>query len=78
MRHAYKLLMEVIGKPSIPQKMQIVLEPLENPQWRDARKVHDWRNHIPETMQSIWDRLSMEARIVAYIFAKQAADREEW
>lgn len=49
-----------------------------HPDWGAASRVHDWRNHVTPAVRSRWLRLSAEARIVAYMAAKDAADAEEW
>jgi len=51
---------------------------LTDPQWERAGKVHDWRNHIPETVRNVWDAMSLDARVVSYVFAREAAQSEEW
>lgn len=43
-----------------------------------AGKVHDWRNHVPDELVECWLELTDEARGVAVVFARAAADREEW
>lgn len=48
------------------------------PDFVGARKVHDWRNHVPEEIAEQWDVLGEDARAVAYIMAHEAADGEEW
>ena len=51
---------------------------LEDPKWHDARLVHDWRNHVLEAVVEAWPGLSLDARVVAYLFARTAASAEEW
>lgn len=41
-------------------------------------KCHNWKNHIPESIEQIWPQLSEETRLVALIMAEEIADREEW
>lgn len=48
------------------------------PDFEHARRVHDWRNYIPEHLRAMWPRLSEEARITAMLVAIPIADREEW
>lgn len=44
----------------------------------NTSKVHDWRNHVSYVVADLWNELSMESRMVAFIAAKDAADAEEW
>lgn len=41
-------------------------------------KVHEWKNHIHESIEQIWNQLSEESRLVALIMAEDRADKEEW
>jgi hypothetical protein len=56
----------------------ILLADLETPEFDNAGRVHDWRNHVPEEVKEQWDQLSVEARKVAYLAAYNEAEREEW
>ena len=51
---------------------------INSPEWNKAGKVHDWRNHIPEPVKECWERLSVDAKHVAYYMAEQKADQEVW
>lgn len=51
---------------------------LADPQFDRAVRVHDWRNHVPGDVVKNWPKLSTEARAVAFIFACNGADLEEW
>lgn len=41
-------------------------------------KVHNWRNHVPESIREVWDALAPQARAVAILMAQERANREEW
>ncbi len=49
------------------------LDDLENPRWDDAQKCHDWRNHVPPFVRSVWpafnhaqrERLAEWAQVLA-------------
>ena len=45
---------------------------------RPRYRAHDWRNHLHSGIEAIWEDLSEEARLVAFILAEEAADNEEW
>lgn len=51
---------------------------MDDPQWNKARKVHEWRNYVPEVLQENWKFLTSEARVAVYLTAKQQADQEDW
>lgn len=40
--------------------------------------VHEWKNHIHQSIEEIWPKLGEEARLVAVIMAEVAADNEGW
>lgn len=46
--------------------------------WENARRVHDWRNHVPEVIAHAWPLLDEQARVVAFLMASKMADAEEW
>ncbi len=48
------------------------------PQWDEAGRVHDWRNHVPEAVQAIWTTFTAEQRAALVDWAEGLADREEW
>jgi hypothetical protein len=53
-------------------------ENVDNPDWEHRQKIHDWRNHIPETVQKIWKSFTTYQK---WILAKEAqvkADEETW
>jgi len=37
----------------------------------------DWRNFIPQGLKDMWDRLPVESRILAIMFAEKVARKEE-
>ena len=56
----------------------LTLKMIENPKWNKAEKVHDWRNHVIDSIRNNWKELSFETRLVVYVIAEGEADREEW
>lgn len=60
---------------------EMVLVRLENPRWEQAgylEPCHNWRHHVPEDVQDMWDELPIEARMVALLMAEEQASQEEW
>ena len=55
-----------------------VLAAIEKPEWERAQKCHDWRNHVSDALQLLWDGLSVESRVVALLSALDIADSEDW
>ncbi len=51
---------------------------LESPMFEDAKKCHDWRNHVHDEFISNWDNLTLREKKIIYIFAEDMANREEW
>ena len=47
-------------------------------QWDDGGTTHNWRNHVGEQVQAIWDTLTAVQKIAIARDAETEADREEW
>lgn len=43
------------------------LDAVADPQWGRASRTNDWRNHVEPEIINVWDELSLDARIVAYL-----------
>ena len=43
------------------------LDAIKDPQWEDACRTNDWRNYVSYHVASLWDSLSVESRLVAYL-----------
>ena len=41
-------------------------------------RCHDWRNYVDDEIIGLWGRLSLDARIIAFLVAERAAGNEEW
>ena len=41
-------------------------------------RVHDWRNHVPESVEQRWHTLSNTERLLVVEVAEYSAEREEW
>ena len=54
------------------------MNPWENPVWKDAGYIHDWRTHVPEDVKAIWLSFNVIQRVALYEWAKDLADSEEW
>ena len=49
------------------------------PKWDEAYRVADWRNYIPIELQRMWDKLSIESRIITFYLAETMAHEfENW
>jgi hypothetical protein len=51
---------------------------LDKPEFENAGRVHDWRNHVPDDIKEVWGQLSYEAKFIAAYVADEAAGKEEW
>jgi hypothetical protein len=49
-----------------------------NPEWEKATKVHDWRNHVPENVQSMWGTFTIDQRCALVEWAEASASMEHW
>ncbi len=44
----------------------------------DTDKTHDWRNHVPEVVASVWSELTERERILVALVAELPASSEDW
>lgn len=51
---------------------------INNPEFENTRRVHDWRSHVPDWAIKSWKHLSAETRVVIYVMCEELADKEEW
>jgi hypothetical protein len=49
-----------------------------SPDWTEDRRVHNWRNHVPEHVRVIWPSFSDEQKQHLAIWADELASAEEW
>lgn len=49
-----------------------------NPEWAKVGKVHDWRNHIPENVQTMWETFTLEQRQALVEWGESLASQEHW
>lgn len=52
--------------------------PLLDPEFDKARKVHDWRNHIPEEIKTVWPTLTDREKQLLIYTADIEASAEQW
>ncbi len=74
---AFEFLLIVIEKEFRYSRNEI-LEKVSDPDWSDDGRVHNWKNHVDESMKCVWKELSPDARLIAFIYAKTASDNEYW
>lgn len=48
------------------------------PEWENARKCHDWKNHVTAEVQSMWATFTEAQQVALARQAQDAADSEEW
>lgn len=51
---------------------------IDNPDWENRGRVHDWRNHVPYGLMKFWGRLSDETKFVVFALAIEEAHNEVW
>lgn len=50
----------------------------KSPNWESAGRIHDWRNHVSEEIQDMWDTFTDEQKRALQQQAQQQAEAEEW
>lgn len=45
----------------------------DDPKFNKASR-YDWRNYVPEDIQTLWPSLGLEARTVVFVMAEKAAN----
>lgn len=59
-------------------KKQISMIDIENPDFKNTSKVHDWRNYVPYDWQKNWEQFTERERQIIAVMAQSKADKEEW
>lgn len=59
-------------------KKQISMIDIENPDFKNTSKVHDWRNYVPYDWQKNWEQFTERERQIIAVMAQSQADKEEW
>lgn len=54
------------------------LESVNNPEWSNSRRMHDWRNYISEEIKEAWYSFTETQRMMLYRQADKRADEEEY
>jgi hypothetical protein len=55
-----------------------LLAAVQSPNWEDAAPCQNWKNYIPNCVRRIWDELTTEAKVVAFLVAEEQARNENW
>jgi hypothetical protein len=51
---------------------------IENPDFENTTRVHDWRNYVPNDWQNNWEQFTDRERKIVAVMAQVQADKEEW
>lgn len=51
---------------------------LARPDFKNAGKVHDWRNYVPDEMKNNWNKLTDRERMIIIIICDEIASQEDW
>lgn len=51
---------------------------LDNPEWDKGDRVHNWHNHVPNTVMELWPRINDAGRFSIYLIAQGQANNEDW
>lgn len=49
-----------------------------DPKWSEGERVHNWRNHIPESIQIMWDTFTLAQKQAIVEWGGALASSEEW
>lgn len=49
-----------------------------SPDWVNVHRVHDWRNHISEDVQEMWQTFTEPQKLAIAKMAQARADAEGW
>ena len=49
-----------------------------DPQWDEAGKTHNWRNHVPQDVRLMWVSFRDSQKAALAAWAQELANREEW
>lgn len=55
-----------------------IIRSANNPEWDQATKVHDWRNHVPGNVKRMWEAFTMDQRMAIVEWAESLANCETW
>ena len=63
---------------TLPKEYAYVPKDWEAPKWKKAGKVHEWKNYVNETVQSLWKEFTDYQKQALAASAEESASREEW
>jgi hypothetical protein len=55
-----------------------VLKVVNDPQFENTGRVHDWRNYILDPVADRWHEFDLASRVAMYAMAEYRAGCEEW
>jgi len=53
-------------------------ESYKTPNWENANRCHDWKNHVPTFIKDEWHLFDEPTQLAMSKWAKELADEEEW
>lgn len=57
---------------------QLSMIDINNPDFKNVSKTHDWRNYVPFNWQNNWEQLTERERKIIAVMSQMQADDEEW
>lgn len=51
---------------------------IDNPDFKNAGKIHDWRNYVPYEWEKNWHLFTERERKIIAVMAEKRANAEEW
>lgn len=53
-------------------------EQVNNPNWKEKGRVHNWRNYISDSIKKSWHSIPIEAKYVFVIMGEEKSSNEDW
>ena len=63
---------------TLPKEYAYVPKDWKAPNWKKAGRVHEWKNYVNETLQSMWEEFTDYQKQALAASAEESASREEW
>jgi hypothetical protein len=51
---------------------------LNNPDFENIERIHDWRNYVPDEWRPCWNDFTNVERQIIFVMANIQAENEEW
>ena len=59
-------------------KTELSMINVNNPDFKNKKRIHDWRNHVEDDWIENWDQLTERERKIICVMAQRLANNEDW